>query len=153
MRKRTTNDPLGAALRMTYPDHKWKTWKFKFVPDGYWRNIKNCREFLEGIAPDVGVKDIDDWYQVTIEDVSNAGGTTMIHSVYSGSLRNALESIFTEHKWDPTKFRNSTVGAKQKERGTMLDVGTLLGVTVLADWYNIVGEHARERGGTLFFLC
>ena len=50
-----------------FPDYNWLPWKFKNIPNGYWKDLNNQRKFLEQVAIEVGIKNLDDWYNVSLQ--------------------------------------------------------------------------------------
>ena len=53
---------IEAALRAIYPEHPWESIKFLEMAGqvwkGYWRDVRNQKEFLEQIAPKLGIKQV-----------------------------------------------------------------------------------------------
>jgi len=52
---------LEEALRAIYPEHRWQSTKFTAAgraPVGFWDNIEKQKEWLESIAPQLGVKQV-----------------------------------------------------------------------------------------------
>jgi hypothetical protein len=48
---------------------------------------------------------MEDWYEVTTEDIRKNGGAAVLF-YYNGSPSSALQSVYPEHFWDLTKFKN-----------------------------------------------
>lgn len=53
----------------------------------------------------MGIKQIEDWYSVTPEDVIDGGGATLVNQYYGGSLIKALCAIFPG-TWDRRFLRS-----------------------------------------------
>lgn len=49
---------------------------------------------------------MDDWYNVTQEDIFKNGGRALVREYYSGSPSLALRNVYPEHNWDLEKFSN-----------------------------------------------
>jgi len=47
---------------------------FKAVPRGYWEKLGNQRAFVNWLCAKLGYKEMDDWHQLTLEDVYKHGG-------------------------------------------------------------------------------
>src|SRR5690349_8522923 len=62
------------ALQSVYPEHHWQVDRFKHKPLRFWENIDQHKLFFEKLANKLGYKDMDDWYNVTAEDIQNGGG-------------------------------------------------------------------------------
>jgi hypothetical protein len=56
----------AAALGSIYPEHKWEIWKFPTVPRDYWSNLANQREYFDWLSRKLGIKNYEDWYNVTV---------------------------------------------------------------------------------------
>jgi hypothetical protein len=50
-----------------YPEHEWLPWRFSKVPNGFWDDIKNQRDFLDWAGKQLNYKNKEDWYKVTKE--------------------------------------------------------------------------------------
>jgi hypothetical protein len=49
---------LIKALATVYPDHPWDIHKFGKLPQRYWQDEKNIRQFLDKVAIQLGVRGI-----------------------------------------------------------------------------------------------
>ncbi len=45
---------------------------------------------------------MEDWYRIRVSDVSEHGGSSLMHQF--GSLYNVLSLVYSEHDWKPWKF-------------------------------------------------
>ena len=61
------NDLYIELIKSVFPEYKWLPWRFKKVPKGFWKDIKNQRDFMDWIGLQIGLKSMDDWYHVKIE--------------------------------------------------------------------------------------
>ena len=57
---------ISKLLTVIYPDYEWLPWKFK-CPQNFWDDIKNQRKFIDWAGKELGIKDMNDWYKVTIQ--------------------------------------------------------------------------------------
>jgi hypothetical protein len=64
---------LGGLLRATYPEHEWHQWKFKQVPKGYWEVAVNRRAFLDYVGKALGVRKLEDWYNIRRQQLAENG--------------------------------------------------------------------------------
>ena len=48
-----------------FHEKEWLPWKFETVPNGFWNDKNNQRNFLEWLGNELGFKNQDDWYKVT----------------------------------------------------------------------------------------
>ena len=40
-------------------------WKFNVVPDGFWNDIKNVRNYFDWLGNELKIENMDGWYKVT----------------------------------------------------------------------------------------
>eukprot|EP01114_Cavostelium_apophysatum_P014087 TRINITY_DN3560_c0_g1_i1.p1 TRINITY_DN3560_c0_g1~~TRINITY_DN3560_c0_g1_i1.p1 ORF type:complete len:697 (-),score=96.12 TRINITY_DN3560_c0_g1_i1:32-2122(-) len=57
----------------------------------YWSLDENVRRFMEAVSKRLGVKELDDWYRVSLRDLQRAGGRNMI-----GYFQKSLQTDFRE---------------------------------------------------------
>src|SRR5690348_16261120 len=62
------------------------------------------RKYFDGLGVTLGYKNMEDWYNVTPEDISKAGGQGIISTFYNNSPGKALHILYPEHKWQLWKF-------------------------------------------------
>ncbi len=48
-----------------YPEYEWLPWRFSHVPNGYWDDMKNQRNFMDWVAGKLNFKNREDWYKIT----------------------------------------------------------------------------------------
>lgn len=101
--KRWDNSLAGALLAI-YPGHDWAPWKFENVPSNWWMNVANQRRFFEAIRIELGVRSMDDWYNVSGTAVQALGANGLMPNHYRGSIVRALLTVYPEHAWDPWRF-------------------------------------------------
>lgn len=85
-----------------YPKENWMEWKFAILPNGFWDDRSNCRRFIAWLKQELGLKKMEDWYQVTREEVKAKNGGVMIRSFRSISA--ALAFAYPKNNWMPWKF-------------------------------------------------
>lgn len=61
---------LDKALSVAYPEHTWLPWKLKTCQDDFFDDISNQREFFEWMKKELGIKQTEDWYQVSVDQVN-----------------------------------------------------------------------------------
>ncbi len=75
------------------------------MPDGFWFDIKNQREFLDYLATQVyHLSNLDDWYSIRSREIEDEGATAMLSDSYRNSYVAALQTIYPEVEWYPWKF-------------------------------------------------
>src|SRR4051794_855917 len=99
-----------------YPDHKWQRWRInERAPQGFWKNRDNQRQFFDWLGTRLGYKEMDDWYNVTQDDIYKHGGSGMLSDYFSKSPSKALQAVHPEHKWIPWKFGQIVKGFWKNE--------------------------------------
>jgi hypothetical protein len=66
---------LSAALSKIFPDHHWQGFLFDRVSSGYWNDPANHKLYFEWIGQQLGVKQLEDWYKVSKQQLIEMGGT------------------------------------------------------------------------------
>jgi hypothetical protein len=64
------NSPSFLLSKM-YPDYEWLPWKFTKSPRNFKGDETNKRKFLEWAGKQLGVKELNDWYNVSARVFSN----------------------------------------------------------------------------------
>ena len=133
---------MWRMLSAVFPERDWMAFRFGRVPPGYWSSsIKHQRDFLEFIAPHLGLKkgEPDGWYQVNLSKLNALGGGGIV-DLYGKSLSKLLATVFPEHPWDPSKFSSKPRNywkSLENQKKLVDDLGERLGVTELDGWYDI----------------
>ncbi len=120
---------LYQALKTLYPEADWRPWRFvhqfqtRSSPSTNdinntnnnnnqstskqwifsWDQREHQKIYMEWLANELNLQELDDWYRVTIEDVSTRDGIPLL-KLYQGSLSKALETIYPDHHWQSWKF-------------------------------------------------
>eukprot|EP01118_Nematostelium_gracile_P001311 TRINITY_DN1134_c0_g1_i1.p1 TRINITY_DN1134_c0_g1~~TRINITY_DN1134_c0_g1_i1.p1 ORF type:complete len:375 (+),score=67.80 TRINITY_DN1134_c0_g1_i1:56-1180(+) len=111
----------------------------------------NERAFFISLANELGLKEKEDWYQITKENVVNFGGEEMLMRYYDGMVVTALHKLYPDHIWLPWKFRDAvplkTWNNVQLQTLFMQHLAKDLKITHMEDWYAVGAPHIRQRGG------
>jgi hypothetical protein len=83
---------LIKALTTLYPEHQFKPWLFRRVPQGYWNDPQNQLLFMDWFASVYNIKSVEDWYNVDVKEVVKNGGGGLIDK-HNHSLIHALKSV------------------------------------------------------------
>jgi len=134
------------ALEGVYPEHKWLQWRFGNTSRSFWMDRTQQRQFFDWLGIQLGYKKMEDWYQVTKEDIYCNGGEGLLRHYYSNSRQKALRTVYPENDWLPWKFGN------WKDRTThkhfLQWLGTQLGYQKLDDWYQLSRTDVLQYGGS-----
>jgi hypothetical protein len=91
---------LSELLQMAYPTQTWLPWKFSFgVPPSFWEKAENKVRFVEWLAKDMSIKQLDDWYKVTSSQIKDRGG-----GIKQREFAQMLRAMYPEHTWLPWRF-------------------------------------------------
>ena len=85
----------------------WELGAFKIKPKSFWKIHENRKKFFDLLYVKLGCKCMDDWYNVTQQDIQTNGGTKLLNSYYSNSPSSALMSVYPEHNWMEWRFNLS----------------------------------------------
>jgi hypothetical protein len=153
-------DSLQTALQKVYPDHKWLPWLFAKAPKGFWHSIDNQRRFFDWSMEQLNLKQMDDWYSTSKDELASLGGTGLLTHRYNDGLSEALRHIYPNHTWQPWRFRKcpqSFWQSLQNRKDYFQWLGNELGFTKMDDWYNLTNDIIREKNGgglmTRFDFC
>ncbi len=73
---------------------------------GYWQDTLNQRTFLEKAASKLGIKYPQDWSYVSIKQIAQLGGSSLIRRY--GSLTQALRALYPDQRWNSWRFSQTT---------------------------------------------
>lgn len=139
------NKSLTRALQIVYPEHTWDLWKFSMVPQGFWDDKSNQRDCIDSIGQEIGVTSLDQWYDYTTVEVSNAGASGVLGK-YGKSLSKALHAIYPDHGWKACGFQKYLADLST-QRQVLHRVGKRLGVEYLDQWYKCTALDIYKAGG------
>lgn len=134
-------DKLYDALIDAYPEHKFLVWRFSYVPRSFWRSRENQRAVLDWIGDQLGVQKFDDWYYVTLEQISAHRGARLI-ALHGDSLSATLRALYPEHTWKEWLFESKTTKSAffksiENQREYVKWLEELLQIPGLEGWYNV----------------
>jgi len=93
--KRYSNSPSRLIIN-TLPEFWWITWKFNSMDSRSWEDIKFQTLFFRGLGDDLMIDSMEDWYQVTEEQVKQRGGYKILKQYHS--LPKTLQHVYPNHK-------------------------------------------------------
>lgn len=107
---------LSEVLSSIYSTHIWEEWKFDHLPRGFLMQSQNCRRFLDAMAEHLNVSKPEDWYRVTLRQLSNAAGRSTSLRVQNATnnfhdcMFHLLTRAYPEHNWLAWKFHRVPKG-------------------------------------------
>ena len=48
-----------------FNEKKWLPWKFNCVPDGFWSDENNIRNYMNWLSQKLNIKTKEDWYKIS----------------------------------------------------------------------------------------
>jgi hypothetical protein len=75
-----------SALAAAYPEYSWDPLRFLSSGQGIWKSLDNQRALFATLAQRLGIRTVDDWYNVTTKDILENGGRGLLTHYYGGSL-------------------------------------------------------------------
>eukprot|EP01114_Cavostelium_apophysatum_P021582 TRINITY_DN7577_c0_g1_i1.p1 TRINITY_DN7577_c0_g1~~TRINITY_DN7577_c0_g1_i1.p1 ORF type:complete len:631 (-),score=127.68 TRINITY_DN7577_c0_g1_i1:279-2171(-) len=141
---------LPHLVKGVFPEHRWKTCRFEFLQDEFWKDSTNHREILDEVGSELGVRHWEDWYQVRTKDVQNFGGVATKLAALYPTLYDLLATTYTEHEWNKLRFNQAPEGywnSKHRQMQFLERLGKHLNFEKIDDWYQISREQIEEFGG------
>jgi hypothetical protein len=137
------NHPTS-PIAIAKPNHYNKYIKF---PLHHWDDINNQRKFIESAAKQLNLKSINDWYNISHQQLCDVGGRVLL-SKYNFSRSSLLSTLFPQQEWLPWKFskpaRNFWDDIKNQRKFMDWAGKTLLNVNEMSDWYKVTHKVTRE---------
>ena len=137
------------TVKVLFPNYEWLSWKFSHVPQGYWADIKNQKEYMEWLEKKLGYTSTEDWYKISKQDFVDNYGAGLLNK-YNSSSKRCVISIFSNYEWLPWKFTRAQSNywndiKNQKEY--MESLGKKLGYTCQEDWYKVTRNDFTDNYG------
>jgi hypothetical protein len=66
---------LSKCLRHLYPHHNWVDMNFDVIPDNFWTKQENRRMWMNWAGAQLGVKQMEDWYNVKLQSLKGLGSS------------------------------------------------------------------------------
>ena len=122
-----------------YPEYEWLPWKFHRISTDGWES--SAKQFMQLAAKELNVNSLDDWYNVSKDDLQRVEGGKRILKVYR-TLYNILAAVYPEHGWFPWRFpRPSVYWADPNDwKSFMQYLANKLNINDMQDWYQVKAE-------------
>src|SRR5690349_13494845 len=102
----------------------------------------NHRIFFDRLGQQLGLNSMDDWYNITNDDIQQHGGTDILKS-YGNSTAVALLNMYPHHKWKLWKHKNisrQSLIQMPVQREFYDGLFKQLGYKSMDDWYKVTVE-------------
>ena len=123
---------LSQALQTLYPEFPWNEFERLSLPQKFWDNPSNVRDFLSRVAKEYQITSQEDWYRVSREQLIRLKGARLLQK--QGGLHGVLESAFPDEKWDLRRLQSSRKRASQRWLFIQLSEMLPAGVEALEDF-------------------
>lgn len=94
----TYNACLSQLFPCIFPENPWLVWRFSQLPRDFWSSVDNQKLFLEWMARDLQLNNLEDWYYVHPAEISNRGGGRLL-SKYQDSMFRMLSTVYNHYPW------------------------------------------------------
>jgi len=146
---RIYNNSAIDVVMNVFPTVEWKKWKFhEEKPSGYWKDLKNQRDFFDDLAKKLKIEKQEDWYSVQSKQISQNGGAGLLNR-YTNSPYKALKTVYPEFDWKPWMFSQVSRGFWENEQNVLEGLKWLekkLDIQKWEDWYTVNSKHLHNLG-------
>ena len=141
------------VLKANFPNRNWPEFIHP-LPQGFWKDIKSQRLYLDWISKTLEHKSMNEWYNVSNKTLIQHGARNLLKQYKS--LYEALIKIYPEHNWNIFKF--TPIGgipkrylediSKRSEFFSYLE--DQLQIKEPIDWYKYSTNDIKKLGGNHF---
>jgi len=117
------------------------------LSDTFWTDKTNRRAIVDRAATMLNVKNLDDWYTITLNPFSPKALVSLVNYHYSGNLPIALRDLYPEHPWKLFKFNFITKShwfTEATRKSYLEEVARELKHQQFSDWYEITPQQIQE---------
>src|ERR1700679_3808712 len=103
----------------------------------------------------IGIKKIEDWYQVKAKDIIQHGGTSLLNK-FGNSPSKLISSTFPNFKWNINKFKSMPHlnfmphgywNDIHNQKVKLNEIGKMIGIKKIEDWYRVKPVEIVSHGG------
>jgi len=110
---------------------------------GGWNSRERHKEFFDRSGETLGYGSMEDWYNLTIKEISKYGGNGLLYYHYNSSPSAALQTVYPKHNWMLWKFKCVPRGYWESLLKDPKELKSML------DW---LGEQMSLQNCTCFFV-
>jgi len=137
-------------IKSVFPEYNWLEWKFLVTNNYFWEHVENHRKYAIWLGETLGYKNMEDWYKITSDVISNNYGSTPLINHYNGSPSLFIKSVFPEYNWLEWKFTHTSQHFWkdiENHKKYAIWLGETLGYNNMEDWYKIACEQIHNNFG------
>lgn len=125
-----------------------KPWYFHTLPNSFWQEKVNHREFLLFLAESEQIETVEDWYNNAKQETFKKYKGLSLLKEY-GNIYECLSQNFPELSFDFWKFPKSRGNweSLSNQRNYIYWLGDRLGITNPVDWYNVTEQDFIDNHG------
>src|SRR5690606_33263791 len=141
---------LSRALQNVFPEYEWHPWRFRWVPSGYWNDMKHQRQFVDWMAKELNVTSQSQWYGMDQHSIVKKGGGSLLIGMYGSSLARLLQAIYPEMEWQPWRFKRVPSGyfnSQENQHRFFEHIANQLQIRCPEEWYNLKYKDFILAGG------
>lgn len=144
---------LFAALADAYPERGYQASRCRAkLPQGYWQEEENRKDFMDALARQHGVKTAADWRRVGIQEVQAAGGAGLL-SRYNNNVSRLLHDVYPDLQGaqQTREIRDKVPKGYWLQRANrrlfLEDVARHMGIQSPEDWGKVSSKDIVRFGG------
>lgn len=93
-------------VTLVYPSINWQPKLFIHLPQGFWKDKNNRKEFVDDLAKQLKISSYKDWVNVTRKEFIQHGGRGLL-KYFDESPKKVLQGVYPEVNWNSFHFRNT----------------------------------------------
>jgi len=110
---------VSSCIVSTFPELRWQLFRFCLEPQGVWEDFNNQVDCVGYLKERLGIKRMEEWYNVSVERISEVGGNGLLRHFY-WNLGQLLYSVYPDYRWKLWLFSHSKVPHEYFESEEMI---------------------------------
>jgi hypothetical protein len=129
---------IANLIPYAFPEHKWLPENFVWKPLNYWLSIENQRELILriGLKLGIGTEDLSAWYNVSLNQLLENGGESLLPYLHDNSRYKLLRTVFPDHIWHPWLFKTSKRTIKSLNPHEIREFSEYANGVLMSDTFN-----------------
>ena len=143
---------LMKLLKEAYPNEEWDPSFKRITSRNFWKPLSIQQRFFDDFFKLFNFQSMEDWYNVTSNEIRSLNGGRTILFYYSESLFAALKNCYPNYPWDVRlrkKVGNNYWNSIDNQRTFFDELFQKLNLKKMDDWYKVKTEKIRENGGRM----